>query len=42
MEVPAQRIDDISCAIDFLIRHRNVGADRIGSLGICVGGGYAL
>jgi dienelactone hydrolase/pimeloyl-ACP methyl ester carboxylesterase len=42
MEVPAQRLDDISCAIDFLARHPQVDEDRIGSLGICAGAGYAL
>lgn len=42
MEVPAQRLDDISCAIDFLVRHPQVDPERIGSLGICAGGGYAL
>ena len=42
MEVPAQRLDDISCAIDFLSQHPQVDPERIGSLGICAGGGYAL
>ena len=42
MEVPAQRLDDISCAIDFLAQHPRVDPARIGSLGICAGGGYAL
>jgi fermentation-respiration switch protein FrsA (DUF1100 family) len=42
MEVPAQRLDDISCAVDFLVRHPQVDVERIGSLGICAGGGYAL
>lgn len=42
MEVPAQRLDDISCAIDFLVKHPQVDAEQIGSLGICAGGGYAL
>jgi fermentation-respiration switch protein FrsA (DUF1100 family) len=42
MEVPAQRLDDISCAIDFLSRHPQVDSERVGSLGICAGGGYAL
>ena len=42
MEVPSQRLDDISCAIDYLVKHPQVDPDRIGSLGICAGGGYAL
>lgn len=42
MEVPAQRVDDISCAIDFFVQHPQVDAERIGSLGICAGGGYAV
>ena len=42
MEVPAQRLDDISCAIDFLVKHPQIDAERIGSLGICAGGSYAL
>jgi uncharacterized protein len=42
MEVPAQRLDDISCAVDFFVKHPQVDAGRIGSLGICAGGGYAL
>jgi fermentation-respiration switch protein FrsA (DUF1100 family) len=42
MEVPAQRLDDISCAIDFFVKHPQVDAERIGSLGICAGGSYAL
>jgi hypothetical protein len=42
MEVPGQRLDDISCAVDFLVRHPQVDPERISSLGICAGGGYAL
>jgi fermentation-respiration switch protein FrsA (DUF1100 family) len=42
MEVPAQRLDDISCGIDFLAQQPFVDAERIGSLGICAGGGYAM
>ena len=42
MEIPAQRLDDISCAIDYLIQHPQIDRERIGSLGICAGGGYAL
>jgi len=42
MEVPSQRLDDISCAVDFLVQHPQVDPERIGSLGICAGGSYAL
>jgi fermentation-respiration switch protein FrsA (DUF1100 family) len=42
MEGPAQRLDDISCAIDYLVQQPQVDPDRIGSLGICAGGGYAM
>lgn len=42
MEIPNARVDDISCSIDFLSAHPQVDTDRIGSLGICGGGGYAL
>lgn len=42
MEVPGQRLDDISCAIDFFVKHPQVDAERIGSLGICAGSSYAL
>jgi len=42
MEVPAQRLDDISCAIDFLVQQPQVDLNRIASLGICAGGSYAL
>jgi uncharacterized protein len=42
MEVPAQRLDDISCAIDYLVQHPQIDRERIGSLGICAGGGYTL
>lgn len=42
MEVPGQRVDDISCAIDYLVQHPQIDPARIGSLGICIGGSYAL
>jgi fermentation-respiration switch protein FrsA (DUF1100 family) len=42
LESPAARVDDISDAIDFLSAHPQVDATRIGSLGICGGGGYVL
>jgi uncharacterized protein len=42
MEVPSQRLDDISCAIDYFVQHPQVDPERVGSLGICAGGSYAL
>lgn len=42
IEDPAVRVEDISAAIDFLNQQENVDASRIGVLGICAGGGYAI
>jgi uncharacterized protein len=42
MEVPAQHLDDISSSVDYLVRQPFVDPNRIGSLGICAGGSYAL
>lgn len=42
MEVPAQHLDDISCSVDYLVQQPFVDANRIGSLGICAGGSYAI
>ncbi len=42
MELPSARVDDISSSIDFLSTLLPVDTNRIGSLGICGGGGYVL
>jgi fermentation-respiration switch protein FrsA (DUF1100 family) len=42
MELPTARIDDISGSIDFLSTLTYVDINRIGSLGICGGGGYVM
>jgi fermentation-respiration switch protein FrsA (DUF1100 family) len=42
LESPTARVEDISDAIDFLSAHPQVDSNRIGSLGICGGGSYAL
>jgi hypothetical protein len=42
MEDPATRVEDFSAAVDFLSNHPLVDENRIGVLGICGGGGYAI
>ena len=41
-EDPATRIEDIRCAVDHLVTLPFVAEDRLGLLGICAGGGYAV
>lgn len=42
MEDPSHRVRDIRSAVTFLSNHDHVDADRVGSLGICAGGGYTI
>jgi len=42
LEDPASRVEDIHCAVDYLMTLPNVDEDRVGLLGICAGGGYAI
>jgi fermentation-respiration switch protein FrsA (DUF1100 family) len=42
IEVPSTRVEDFSAAVDFLSNHPLVDENRIGVLGICGGGGYAV
>ncbi len=41
-EDPAGKLADLSAATGFLANHEAIDEDRIGCVGICMGGGYAL
>lgn len=41
-DYPANRIDDISGMVDYLVQMPKVDDAKIGSLGVCGGGGYTL
>jgi len=42
IEDPAQRIQDIRSAVDYLVSLPYIDSERIGALGICAGGGYTV
>lgn len=42
VDKPANRIEDIHAMTDFISQFKGVDQDRLGLLGVCGGGGYAL
>lgn len=42
LEDPAVRVEDIRCAVDYLMTQPFIGESNVGLLGICAGGGYAV
>ena len=42
VDKPAFRIEDIRGMADFIVQYAGVNPDRLGLLGVCGGGGYAL
>lgn len=42
IEDPTQRVEDVSRVIDYAVTLPYVDADRVGVVGICGGGGYAI
>ncbi|MFB6888574.1 alpha/beta hydrolase [Kitasatospora sp. NPDC056327] len=42
LEDPARRVEDVHAAVDHLQSLGYVDADRVGVLGVCAGGGYAV
>lgn len=42
MEIPSERVEDISCAIDYLVQQPFVDKEKIAALGICAGAGYTI
>ena len=42
LEDPAARVEDVRCAVDYLMTLPYIAEERVGVLGVCNGGGYAV
>lgn len=42
LEDPVARVEDIRCAIDYLVTLPYIDEERIGAMGICAGAGYSI
>lgn len=42
LDNPYERVEDIKCAVDFLTTLPYINRTRIGAMGVCAGGGYAI
>ena len=42
LEDPSARVEDVRCAVDYMMTLPYVSEDQLGVLGICAGGGYAV